>query len=55
MESESVLLASTRVRVALSRVFSMPKGGGNYSLHYRLQYSALKTPATISRVVRAGA
>ena len=43
MEIESPLCAGTSVRVALSRMFSMPKGM-EIILHHRLQYSALKIP-----------
>ena len=43
MESESPLLASKRVRDALSRMISLPKGL-EIVLHHRLQYSAHKTP-----------
>ena len=44
MESEIPLLASKRVRDALSRTISMPQGL-EIILHHRLQNSALKTPA----------
>ena len=43
-KSETPLLASTRVRVALSRMFSMPKGL-EIIWHHRLQYLAFKTLA----------